>query len=218
MQFPADGPLPDRIPVFPLGGVLLLPRGELPLNIFEPRYLAMVEDALRAERLIGMVQPCGRSSCGGEPPLYAMGCAGRITRFSETADGRNLVTLTGVSRFRIAGELPQRKGYRLALADWDGFAGDRAPVAPLVLDRERLRHLLSAYFDLHSLSCNWTKIDEAPDERLLTCLSMICPLDAGEKQALLEAPDPVARAGMFMEMLELAVRSGRPPQESRICH
>jgi Lon protease-like protein len=195
--------LPGAIPVFPLDGVLLLPRGNLPLNIFEPRYLAMVEDALKADRIIGMVQPSGPDA------LYEVGCAGRITSFHETDDNRYLITLTGLSRFRIRHELPQQRGYRRVEADWAGFADDLKPVsAGIDLDRARLHKLLSSYFELQGLSCQWDAIDNAPDDKLVTCLSMICPLEASEKQALLEAPCCKTRAEMFMAMLELAVRGG----------
>jgi len=192
--------LPDALPVFPLDGVLLLPRGHLPLNIFEPRYMAMVEDALKSDRIIGMVQPSGPDT------LYAIGCAGRITSFNETTDKRYQVTLTGVSRFRIRNELPQQRGYRRVEADWGSFADDlKAASACIDLDRARLHKLLSSYFDLQGLSCQWDAIDNAPDDKLITCLSMICPLEASEKQALLEAPCCKTRAEMFMAMLELAV-------------
>jgi Lon protease-like protein len=193
--------LPDMIPVFPLEGVLLLPRGNLPLNIFEPRYLAMVEDALKSDRIIGMIQPLN-----GEA-LYRVGCAGRITSFSETNDNRYLITLTGLSRFRVRDELPQQHGYRRVQADWMDFAGDLKPGSACIdLDRARLHKLLSSYFDQQGLSCQWDAIDNAPDDRLITCLSMICPLEPSEKQALLEAPCCRTRADMFMAMLELAVR------------
>jgi Lon protease-like protein len=203
---PHTGTLPDIIPVFPLDGVLLLPRGQLPLNIFEPRYLAMVEDALQSHRLIGMVQP--RKNGEG---LYTIGCAGKITSFNETEDHRYLITLTGASRFRIGEELPQQRGYRRVKADWAGFESDLKSAECINLDRVRLRKLLSGYFPLHGLSCEWDIIDGATDDRLITCLSMICPFEACEKQALLEASGCKSRADMFMAMLELAVHGGELP-------
>lgn len=204
--------LPAALPLFPLSGVLLLPRGELPLHIFEPRYVAMVEDALRADRLIGMIQPRPAGVAGDmvtdDAPLFETGCAGKITSFSETDDGRFYITLTGVSRFRLAAEVPLVRGYRRAAVDWAPFAADRVPPQRLELDRERLKELLGAYFEQHGIACDWSYVDGATDEKLITCLSMICPFDAAEKQALLEAACCDARAARFMTMLELAVKAG----------
>jgi Lon protease-like protein len=203
-------PLPNLIPVFPLTGVLLLPRGQLPLNIFEPRYRAMVEDSLKSHRIIGMIQPCGQGCAKAAPSLdlYRTGCAGRITSFAETDDGRYLITLTGVSRFAVKAEIPQLRGYRSMETDWSGFENDLHPAEGIDFDRTRLRRLLTGYFALHDLSCDWDVIDSAPDERLINCLSMICPLEPREKQALLEAPCCRSRADMFMTMLEVAVHGG----------
>ncbi len=218
-QKPDD--LPGVIPVFPLDGVLLLPRGNLPLNIFEPRYLAMVGDALKSDRMIGMIQPAIApvgANADGSHALYAVGCAGRITSFSETNDNRYLITLTGVSRFRIRNELPQHNGYRVVEADWAPYAADLEPAAGCIgLDRARLRRLLGSYFDMQGLSCEWKAIDEAPDYKLVTCLSMICPLGPSEKQALLEATCCKARADLLMAMLELAV-CGEGPDCTTSCH
>ncbi len=191
--------LPGAIPVFPLGGVLLLPGGQLPLNIFEKRYLAMVRDSLKEERLIGMIQP--RT---GEA-LFEVGCAGRITAFEETQDGRYLITLTGLCRFRVASELPQRDGYRRMAVEWGSFARDMRLESCLDIDRGRLKTLLCDYFQLNGLSCDWDAVDGTPDQRLLTSLAMICPLGPNEKQALLEAQCCRTRAQMFMTMLEMAV-------------
>lgn len=198
--------LPEEIPLFPLNGVLLLPRGELPLNVFEPRYLSMVDDALRGDRMIGMIQPRG---CGGDtPPLFGVGCAGRITSFAETGDGRYLITLTGISRFAVTREVDGRNGYRRARADWGAYAGDLQAKACASLDRVHLKKLLGVYFEQHGIACDWGHIDSASDEKLINCLSMICPFDAAEKQALLEAPCCDARAGKFMALLEMAVKAG----------
>lgn len=194
--------LPDEIPVFPLPGVLLLPRGVLPLNIFEPRYLAMVDHALKTHRLIGMIQP---KDDGG---IHDVGCAGRITAFEETGDGRYLITLTGVSRFRVAEETAQREGFRNVKTDLRGFALDTEPAGCLDINRSGLTTLLEEYFDLQGLSCSWERVKDAPDERLITCLSMVCPFSPQEKQALLEAVTCHDRAALFMTLLELAVRSG----------
>lgn len=202
--------LPQEIPVFPLAGVLLLPRGQLPLNIFEPRYLAMTEEALRTNRMIGVVQPrdFNLSLSPDRSALFATGCAGKITAFEETDDGRYLITLTGISRFHIADELPLHNGYRRARAAWDAFSDDLQPHDCLGIDRAHLKNLLRSYFNMEGLSCSWDSIDGASDDKLITALSMICPLDPGEKQALLEAACCRTRARMFMTMLEMAVHNG----------
>lgn len=207
--------LPGVIPIFPLAGVLLLPRGQLPLNIFEPRYLSMVDDALKSSRIIGMIQP---RTLSANAPLYQTGCAGKITAFNETDDGRYEITLTGLCRFSIGAEIEDgATPYRRVHADWDAFAADLVPVDCLNMDRAHLKSLLMRYFQMTELSCNWEQIDNTPDEKLITCLSMICPLEAGEKQALLEAPCCRERAALFTSLLELAVRSGKTASLSA-CH
>src|SRR5436190_17714899 len=150
--------LPLILPIFPLTGVLLLPRGRLPLNIFEPRYLAMTRDAMAGERLIGMVQPSGPRAAGGNPPVYPTGCAGRITSFTETDDGRFLITLTGTSRFRIREELPLLEGYRRVVPEWGEFARDLETEDELGFDRERLMRGLRSYFQQHQISADWEAI------------------------------------------------------------
>lgn len=191
--------LPEEIPVFPLPGVLLLPRGQLPLNIFEPRYIAMVDDALKADRMIGMIQPRDGAS------LYQTGCGGRITAFEETGDGRYLITLTGLSRFHVIKEIGMRNGYRRVRADWAPFAHDFDEMDHLDIDRTALKQMLENYFLKHAIKCDADIVDDAPDEKLITCLSMICPFDAGEKQVLLEARCCRERAQKFMAMLKMAV-------------
>jgi Lon protease-like protein len=203
------GDLPRELPVFPLTGVLLLPRGRLPLNIFEKRYLAMFDDAIAGDRLIGMIQPSNAAmgdAVAGDigPPLYSVGCAGRITSFSETSDGRYLVALDGVARFRIAEELELRRGYRRVVADWSPFAADLTEEDGPV-DRHRLIELLQAYFRQHQLSANWETIGQTPDEKLVTSLAMICPFEPPEKQMLLEADCLSARAKLMMSLLEIAI-------------
>ena len=201
--------LPGILPVFPLAGVLLLPRGRLPLNIFEPRYLAMTRDALGGERLIGMIQPQdpalgGPNSDDMNPPLYPVGCAGRITQFSETDDGRFLITLTGVSRFRIREELPLLSGYRRVVPDWGAFAADRDAAPRPGFDRARLVRGLKSFFAMHQISADWEAIDKAPGEHLVTSLAMACPFAPSEKQALLEAADPDGRAELLTTLVEMA--------------
>jgi hypothetical protein len=219
-QNPFDLPhdqLPETIPVFPLTGVLLLPRGKLPLNIFEPRYLNMVQDALASNRLIGMIQPRD-GGMGNHPPLYDIGCVGRITSFSETEDGRFLITLTGISRFKIAGEVPTTRGYRRIIADWSAFAGDLDEDAPCDLDRTNLDGTLRAYFKQQGISANWDSIAQAPLDRLITSLAMICPFDAPEKQALLESPDLNARAKLLLALVEMAVHQGGDGEGGGVRH
>jgi Lon protease-like protein len=196
--------LPDILPVFPLSGVLLLPRGRLPLNIFERRYVAMFDDALASQRLIGMIQPNDGEPQDTGPALFPVGCAGRITSFSETEDGRYLVTLDGVARFRVVRELPLHRGYRRVAADWSSYHGDLIE-EPCAIDRPRLTDLLQAYFRQQGLSANWEAIGATPDEKLLTSLAMICPFEPREKQALLEAGCLSDRARLMMTMIEIAV-------------
>lgn len=200
--------LPDILPIFPLNGVLLLPRGQLPLNIFEPRYLAMIDEALQTDRLIGMIQPKNLDKETGpdDVPVYETGCAGRIVSFEETNDNRYMVTLKGLSRFRVRQEVELKNGFRRVEADWSSFEEDLEPQECLGLDRGKLMDLLEPYFEKQGMTCSADMIDGASDEKLITCLSMVCPLDAGEKQALLEAGCCKERASMFLTLLEIAVK------------
>ena len=196
----------ETLPIFPLPGVLLLPRGQLPLNIFEPRYLAMTRDALAGDRLIGMVQPSDpHQPLSGSPPVYPTGCAGRITSFSETEDGRFLITLTGLCRFRIGEELPPASGYRRVVPQWDEFARDLRSEREPGFDRDRLIRGLRSYFDRHQIKAEWNAISSVPGERLITSIAMVCPFEPSEKQALLEAPDLEARARLLTAIVEMAV-------------
>lgn len=196
--------LPDELPIFPLPGVLLLPRGQLPLNVFEPRYIAMVDDALQSNRLIGIIQPRQTGDT-----LFNTGCAGKIISFHETEDGRYEITLKGMCRFHVAAEKPPAQGgYRRIMADWSSFSRDTESAASLDIDRDKLKALLKSYFFMEGMECNWDAIDGASDDSLITALSMICPLDCGEKQALLEAVCNNSRADLFITLLEMAVRDG----------
>ena len=209
--------LPAILPIFPLTGVLLLPRGKLPLRIFEPRYLAMTRDAIAGDRLIGMVQPSDPNQpASGNPPVYPTGCAGRITSFSETDDGRFLITLTGLCRFRIREELPLHNGYRRVFPQWSEFANDlRNPREP-GFDRERLMRGLRAYFDKHQIKAEWDALGSVPSERLVTSIAMVCPFEPSEKQALLEAGDLEERAKLLTAIVEMAVMDSpwRRPRHS----
>jgi uncharacterized protein len=215
---PGVAALCETLPIFPLAGVLLLPRGRLPLNIFEPRYLAMTRDALAGDRLIGMVQPSDPNQpMSGNPPVYPTGCAGRITSFSETDDGRYLITLTGLCRFQIGEELPLYSGYRRVVPRWDEFAGDlRNPREPS-FDRERLMRGLRAYFDKHQIKAEWDAISSVPGERLVTSIAMVCPFEPSEKQALLEARGLDERAELLTAIVEMAVMES-PSEGAGIRH
>lgn len=197
--------LPDSFPVFPLTGALLLPRGRLPLNIFEPRYKAMVEDALGERRLMAMIQPDPRLARGASGPgLYGVGCLGRISSFSETDDGRYLITLTGIARFRVAEELPMRRGYRRVRADWGEFAGlDLVEPEQGGFDRAALLVALRGFFTRRGIQANWEAVERMSDDGLLTTLAMVCPFETAEKQALLEALDAPARARDLLALLTI---------------
>lgn len=209
MMNPAD--LPDTIAVFPLPGALLLPRGRLPLHIFEPRYLAMIEDCLKTKhRLIGMIQP--REVPGtGEKKLNAIGCAGRLTGFSETEDGRYMITLTGVSRFRIVEEVTGFTPYRRVRADWAPFERDRggAETDP-AFDRKTFLPQLRRFFESKGLSTDWGALAEAEDELLINSLSMLCPFTPEDRQALLEAPSLRTRRETLVTLIELALAGEMP--------
>lgn len=203
------GDLPETIPVFPLSGALLLPRARLPLHIFEPRYLQMLEDSLKTpERLVGMVQPNevpGRDGHG----LQSIGCVGRVTQFSETEDGRYLITLTGVSRFRVQSELECFAPYRRCQVSWDGFARDLASTeADPGFDRDAFMALLGRYFEARSLSADWETLREAEDELLINSLSMMLDFEPEDKQALLEAPSLSTRRETLVTLIEYTLRGG----------
>jgi hypothetical protein len=202
---PAFADLPPEIAIFPLSGALLLPEGRLPLNIFEPRYLAMVEDSLAAGRMFGMVQ--GDPSLpriGGESQLYRVGCLGRLSSFAETDDGRILITLTGVIRYRIAEELAGRRGYRRCRVDYAEYRDDLAVgAAPPALDRVELLAALKPYFRARGIDANWDAIEQTGDAMLVTTLCMVCPFEVREKQALLEAPGTVERADMLIALMRM---------------
>ncbi len=205
--------MPAIIPVFPLAGALLLPRGQMPLNVFEPRYLAMVDDALRGHRLIGMVQPEG-GEVRGRPPLYPLGCAGRVTSFAETGDGRYLVTLTGVARYTIVEEMSVITPYRQCRVDFSAFVRDFAEDASSEnVDRAGLLRTLRNFADAHDLSVDWKGIDDAPNDALVNALSMMSPFGPKEKQALLEAADLKSRADVLIAIaeVELARSAGNAP-------
>lgn len=207
--------LPEDIPVFPLPRVILLPRVTLPLNIFEPRYLAMTDAAMASGRLIGMVQPRpGRDNPQG---LADVGCAGRIVAFNETEDGRYLVTLNGVCRFRVAEEAPlQQGGYRRVRADWKPYLADLVPAEEGHVCRDAVMQTLRGYLDKMNMFCDqWERMLEISCESLISTLSVVCPFSPDEKQALLEAPALAERTRLLQAFLENAVRQERTPPS---CH
>jgi Lon protease-like protein len=202
--------LPATIPVFPLAGALLLPDGRLPLNIFEPRYLAMVEDALGARRLIGMIQPADPAeSTEDRPALYDTGCVGRIASFAETNDGRLQITLVGVSRFRVRREVEGVRGYRRVEADWAPFRSDLDPIGEVKLDRKRLMAALRAYLKLHEMEVDWAAIEGTADAALSIVLPMSCPFEPREKQAMLECATPGERGRTLITLMEMALAEAK---------
>lgn len=200
--------LPDTIPVFPLPGALLLPRSRLPLHIFEPRYLQMLDDALKTrERLIGMVQPNPRPA--SENALHVIGCAGRVTQFSETEDGRYMITLAGISRFRVAKEIDCFEPYRKCDVTWTGFEVDVGkPERDPGLDRSAFLELLRRLFERRNMSTEWDTLKEAEDELLINSLSMLLDFSPEDKQALLEAPSLTTRRETLVTLIEFAMRGG----------
>ncbi|MGR3494441.1 LON peptidase substrate-binding domain-containing protein [Citreimonas sp.] len=201
--------LPGTIPIFPLPGALLLPRARLPLHIFEPRYLAMLDDCMKTDtRLIGMVQPVavpGRSEKG----LQRIGCAGRLTQFSETEDGRYMITLSGMSRFRVVNEIDGFTPYRRCAVAWDGFERDLDPVEhDTSFDRDRFLSRLDRYFKARDLSADWETLRDADDELLINSLSMLLDFSPEDKQALLEAPSLSTRRETLVTLMEYAMRGG----------
>ncbi|HTH97646.1 MAG TPA: LON peptidase substrate-binding domain-containing protein [Stellaceae bacterium] len=194
--------LPASLPVFPLSGAMLLPRGRLPLNIFEPRYLAMIDDALAGDRLIGMIQPIDDSEA--TPVLHRVGCVGRLTSVAE--EGRRyIITLNGVCRFAVGEELTSMRGYRRIVPEWSEFQSDYHHDVGVLDDRPRLIAGLKSYFKRHDLAADWTAIEKVDDERLVTSLAMVCPFQPVDKQALLEAPNLTARGKLLTGLVEMAV-------------
>ena len=215
---PAEGlSLSPVIPLFPLSGVILLPGGQLPLNIFEPRYLNMIDDALSSHRLIGMIQTSAEAPRDGDPPLYTIGGVGRITAFSETDDGRYLITLTGLSRFEVVRELPVATPYRQAEVSYEQFSHDLAPRQDdEPFPREGLLHALERYFSANEIQSDWESILDAPGEALVNSLSMISPVAPPEKQALLEALSVADRAQVLITLIEIALADDPGEQGQRL--
>lgn len=203
--------LPDTFPIFPLGGALLLPQGRLPLTIFEPRYLAMIEDCLAQGRYLGMVQPDKHLPAGvAGPGLYNIGCLGRITAFEEGSNGHYIITLTGVTRFATIEEIQGQNGYRRVRAELSDFSNDLAPPTSAVFPfpRQDLLDALLRYFTRAGIEANWDTIGLMKDAELLTSLCMVCPFSLEEKQALLEAKTSILRAKILKTLLEIGAFGG----------
>ena len=212
---PAD--LAEVIPVFPLPGALLLPRGQMPLNIFEPRYLAMVDDSLRdGHRLIGMIQPDpAHPGPEDKPNLYRTGCVGRITQIAESGDGRYLIQLTGISRFRIEEELKVATAYRQCRVTYAPFTDDFiARKGEDDVDRDAVLQALTDFLDANNLKTDWEGIENAPNEALVNALAMMSPYGSAEKQALLEAPDLKTRAEILVAVTEIELAKSKAPGET----
>jgi len=209
--------LPSRLPLFPLRGAILLPRATLPLNIFEPRYLTMIDEAISGARLIGIIQPSGRSDDSDEPQesplgkgfgLRRVGCAGRITSFQELDDGRFIITLTGIVRFDLVEETPSPKPYKIASVGYDRFVQDLAPgLGEDEVDRPKLLRVLKAYLESNRLKADWNAVLRASNEFLINVLSVMSPYGAEEKQALLEAADLKTRAEVLVALAEMELAS-----------
>ena len=194
--------------MFPLRGAILLPRATLPLNVFEPRYLEMVDHALRGDRLIGMIQPTQSEDSVLSPRLSQVGCAGKIVSFQETNDNRYLITLAGLCRFRLTGEMQSATAWRAGFCDFAPFAGDLAQQTDEDFPRERLLAALRAYLTTRDMKADWKSVMTAPGEALVNALAMMCPFDPVEKQALLEAPSFQERASTLMTLLEMGGEAG----------
>jgi Lon protease-like protein len=197
--------LPDTMPVFPLTGVLLLPRAALPLNVFEPRYLELVDDALKGNRLIGMIQPSESEDTVLRPKLSQVGCAGRIISWRENEDNRYLITLAGLCRFRVKEEISTLSAYRQVACDFKPFAADLAQTSENdEFPRERLLSALKDYLSRRDMKADWKSVMSAPAESLVNALAMMCPFEPAEKQALLEAPNWVDRVSTLVALLEIS--------------
>ncbi|MGJ4952737.1 LON peptidase substrate-binding domain-containing protein [Bradyrhizobium sp. HKCCYLS20291] len=217
-EYRGPAELPEIIPVFPLAGALLLPRGQMPLNIFEPRYLAMVDDAFRdGHRLIGMIQPdVTHSSSEERPVLFKVGCVGRITQLAESGDGRYILELTGVSRFKVVEEMTVLTVYRQCRVDYFPYVDDfTARKGEEAVDRDALLAVLTDFLKANNLKVDWAGIEAAPNEALVNALAMMSPYGPAEKQAMLEAPDLKTRAEILVAVTEMDLAkkrtSGDPP-------
>ena len=206
--------LPKSLPVFPLSGALLLPSGKLPLNIFEPRYLSMVRDALKTNWLIGMIQPKRNGAKEGDH-LYEVGCAGKVVSLAETEDNRFLITLNGIIRFKTKQELPPQNGYRKFQIGWKPFQADLQPASQGAIDRENFEKVLRQYLESKNIPAKWEEITNTPSSSLVTSLAMQCPFTVEEKQALLEAQSLIELTNLMTSLLTMAADSNATSSTSR---
>lgn len=213
--FPAFTELPPVLPLFPLAGAVVLPGVQLPLNIFEPRYLRMVADALAADHLIGMIQPTSETALDEVPEIHRTGCAGRITSYSETPDGRIILVLTGVCRFRVIEEIEGLNGYRRARVDWSPFAVDYQTDPQPLPDRAGLLRSLKGYCRQHGIEVPWEDVERLDDQDLVNLLCAHLPLSPEDKQALIEALGTTERAQLMRGLLEMAAASTVRATEQR---
>jgi Lon protease-like protein len=207
-HYHAYSDLPHSLPLFPLTGAVLLPRGHLPLNVFEPRYLEMVDYALQGDRLIGMIQPTENEETTLKPRLSQVGCAGKIIAFQETNDNRYLITLQGICRFRLTGEMDSATAWRAGFCDFAAFASDLAESHGVEIPRERLLTALKNYLTSRDMQADWNSVLTAPAEALVNALAMMCPFAPAEKQALLEAQSFPERASTLLALLEMSGEAG----------
>ena len=207
-RYHAYSDLPHSLPLFPLSGAMLLPRGQMPLNVFEPRYLEMVDYALQGDRLIGMIQPTENEETTLRPKLSQVGCAGKIVAFQETGDNRYLITLSGVCRFRLTGEMQSATAWRAGFCDFAPFGGDLAECQGAELPRQRLLTALKTYLTSRDMQADWNSVLTAPAEALVNALAMMCPFAPAEKQALLEAASFEERTGTLLALLEMGGEAG----------
>ena len=203
--------LPKTLGVFPLTGVLLLPRGQLPLNVFEPRYLALVDAAMSGNRLVGMIQPQEHEDRMLKPSLTTTGCAGRITNYRETEDNRYLITLTGICRFKVTSELAATTPFRQVQSNFAPFAGDLVNADDSHFPREKVLAALKDYLSKRDLKADWRSVMSAPAETLVNALAMLCPFEPAEKQAILEAPDWDHRVSTLVALLEMSGSASGSP-------
>ena len=219
-RYDGPGDLPTEIPIFPLTGALLLPRGRMPLNIFEPRYVQMVDDCLAGSRVIGMIQPdlaLDEATVDPVPALCQIGCAGRLVAYQESGDGRYLVTLTGIVRFAIDREVETDKPYRMCRISTEPFMSDYTPhLGEDAVDRSALLDTFRAYLDANNLDTDWDSLDKASNEALVNALAMMSPYGPAEKQALLEAPDLKSRAETLIAITEIDLARNGDDNVSRL--
>jgi uncharacterized protein len=213
--FPKFSELPCELPIFPLPGAVVMPGVQLPLNIFEPRYLGMVADALAGAHLVGMIQPTSETALDEVPEIHRIGCAGRITSYSETLDGRIVLVLTGVCRFQVSAELPERHGYRRAAVDWERFAADCHDQAQTLGDRGGFMDSLKSYCTLRGVDVPWDDVKKMPDGDLVNLLCAHLPLSPEDKQALIETIPTDDRARLMRGLMDMASAASMDANEHR---